>query len=221
MAILKLSLFFSVVLLSACATGRVVPVGSPHYLPGAEGDEQELLERVERFAQEIERKGLVYDDPALTAYVNKVGKKVVPTTAQKQMSFRFFIYRDPRPNAFALHSGRIYIHTGLISAMDSEDQLAYVLAHEAVHVINRHLLREVRSKKTKTVAAEIALIAGEKVQEDLESWLFSPERGLGGVPQLEKQPLSLKYKGKLFNLETALAQGSGVDFLHTVWFHHK
>lgn len=152
---LQTCVLLAAVLLSACATSPIAPLGSSSYAPAREGDEQEIWTQGERLAQELERQGLIYNNPALIAYVNQVGQKVVPPAAQVQMPFRFFILRDSRPNAFALGSGQIYIHMGLLSSLESEDQLAMILAHEATHVVNRHLLQHVRSLKTKTVAAKI------------------------------------------------------------------
>ena len=50
-------------------------------------------------------------------------------------------------NAFAYPNGMIYIHTGLLARMDSEDQLAAVLAHELTHCTQRHALKAFRMCK--------------------------------------------------------------------------
>lgn len=44
-------------------------------------------------------------------------------------------------NAFALPGGKIYITTGLLGKLDSEAELAAVLAHEVAHVSRRHYAR--------------------------------------------------------------------------------
>jgi predicted Zn-dependent protease len=48
------------------------------------------------------------------------------------------VVNDPSINAFALPGGPMFVHTGLIAALDSESQLAGVLAHEMSHVALRH-----------------------------------------------------------------------------------
>lgn len=151
-------IFLIVLVLPACAATPAAPIGTHQGAPARTEDEQELWEDVGQLTREISRQGLIYDDPNLSAYVNNVGKKIVPQSAQEKMSFQFFIYRDPRPNAFALPNGRIYIHMGLLSALENEDQLAFVLAHETTHVVNRHTLQHVRNLKAKTVAAKITSI---------------------------------------------------------------
>lgn len=48
------------------------------------------------------------------------------------------IYDDSTLNAFCTPGGYIYVFTGLIHYLDSEDQLAGVLGHEIAHADRRH-----------------------------------------------------------------------------------
>lgn len=50
--------------------------------------------------------------------------------------------------------------------------------------------------------------------------MIAPERGRAGVKQLETTPRLLP-AGKSLNLETALVQGNGADFVYKVVFEHK
>jgi predicted Zn-dependent protease len=45
---------------------------------------------------------------------------------------------DPSINAFALPGGPMFIHSGLLQAVDNEAELAGVMGHEMSHVILRH-----------------------------------------------------------------------------------
>ena len=56
----------------------------------------------------------------------------MPADSDKLFAFRLVAY--PIPFAETLSTGTIYISTGLISLLDNEAQLAYVLAHEMAHV---------------------------------------------------------------------------------------
>jgi len=53
---------------------------------------------------------------------------------------RVELIRDPTLGAFALPSGRVFVHTGTVAAVESEAQLALVLARELAHVFHRHAL---------------------------------------------------------------------------------
>lgn len=88
--------------------------------------------------------GELYNNPILLRYVNSLGQKVVPQGSPNLYSFRLLL--DPVPRAEALSTGTIYISTGLVSMLDSEAQLAYVLGHEIAHVEKRHTYNTIRNE---------------------------------------------------------------------------
>ncbi|MGJ5641075.1 M48 family metallopeptidase [Formosa sp. S-31] len=51
---------------------------------------------------------------------------------------RFAVVESEEVNAFALPNGQIVVFTGLLDCMDSADELAALLGHEASHVNKRH-----------------------------------------------------------------------------------
>ena len=54
---------------------------------------------------------------------------------------RLFVIDSPDPNAFALPGGAIGVTQGLLDVAESENELAFVLAHELGHFEGRHHLR--------------------------------------------------------------------------------
>ncbi len=75
---------------------------------------------------------------AVSNYVNEVGRKL-DAHAQRKLPYSFhYIPERYFANAFALPGGPVYIGAGLIATMDSEDQLAAVLAHEIEHIDRSH-----------------------------------------------------------------------------------
>jgi predicted Zn-dependent protease len=91
-------------------------------------------------AAEVRKKMTVIHDPVLTAYVNKVGKRLAASQEAQASGFPFTfeVVADPSINAFALPGGPMFINTGLLKAVDNEAQLAGVMGHEMSHVILRH-----------------------------------------------------------------------------------
>lgn len=92
----------------------------------------------QEYAQEIEKQVQVISDPALHAYVNRIGARLVAGIEGEKFPFTFKVVNDPSINAFALPGGPMYVHTGLIAAADNEAQIAGVLGHEMGHVMLRH-----------------------------------------------------------------------------------
>ena len=48
------------------------------------------------------------------------------------------VFEDKSPNAFALPGNKIGIHTGMLTLVDNQDQLAAVIGHEIGHVLAKH-----------------------------------------------------------------------------------
>jgi predicted Zn-dependent protease len=83
----------------------------------------------------------LYDNPLAQDYMNRLGQSLVPSTTTRLYAFK--IRLNPIPEAHALSTGTIYVSTGLLSQVDNEAQLAYVLGHEIAHVENEHWREDV------------------------------------------------------------------------------
>jgi predicted Zn-dependent protease len=78
------------------------------------------------------------EDQALDRYVKKVGGQVA-AHAHRKLAYRFHFIPSPGfINAFALPGGHVFIGKGLLDLMTSEDELAFVLAHEIEHIDHYH-----------------------------------------------------------------------------------
>lgn len=115
----------------------------------------ELLRQTDALDRYLEDHGLIYNDPVVTGYVERVARSVTPSQELEHVRWRVRVIRDPIPNAFALPNGSIYVHTGLLSLLRNEAQLAGVLAHESTHVFNRHLYLGYHDMRTKVVITEV------------------------------------------------------------------
>ncbi len=77
-----------------------------------------------------------YDNPWVQNYVNRVGQRLVPKDSDKLYAFK--VTYHPIPYAYTLSTGTILISTGMISMLDNEAQMAYILGHELAHVYKDH-----------------------------------------------------------------------------------
>ncbi|MDH5325726.1 MAG: M48 family metalloprotease [Gammaproteobacteria bacterium] len=116
----------------------------------------------DEFLNYIQNSLKLADDPLSTEYIQNLGDKLAAHMEEKQ-NFTFFIVEDPSINAFAGPGGYIGIHTGLIFATHSEDELASVLAHEIAHVTQRHLLRSMDRGSKMTWPSILAIFAAMAV----------------------------------------------------------
>jgi predicted Zn-dependent protease len=119
------------------------------------GEEEELSAEMLRI---IFKKLPVVDDPYVTSYVNRVGKRILSVMPEQPFRYRFYVINQDMYNAFATPAGHIFIYSGLLEAMDGEDELAGILGHEISHVYCRHISQKIELAK-KVGWAQLAGIA--------------------------------------------------------------
>ena len=87
--------------------------------------------------------------------------KLVPEEARQAgaPAVRIVVLKDPTLNAFTMPNGKVYVHTGLLSRLQNESQLAMILGHEVTHVTNRHALKFNRDPRNKQIFFTMAGIA--------------------------------------------------------------
>lgn len=83
------------------------------------------------------------DDPLLFDYLEDLIYKLVTHSKLDDRRIDLVIVDNPTINAFAVPGGVIGIHNGLLIFVETEDELATVLAHEIAHLSQRHFSRGV------------------------------------------------------------------------------
>jgi predicted Zn-dependent protease len=131
-----------------CTAGIIPATGEKRYLGFSWEEEVKLGKQA---SQEVAATFGIYKDPKLERYVDQVGQRVLarshlrrPETEQefRNTPVTFQILDSPIINAMALPGGHIYVTRGMLAHLNSEDQLAVVLAHEVGHVAARHAARQ-------------------------------------------------------------------------------
>ena len=77
-------------------------------------------------------------------YVSKIFQRVVEPGRRRHFQYRIYVVNSKEINAFALPGGYIFVNTGMIDFVKSDDELACVIAHELAHVNRRHSLNKLR-----------------------------------------------------------------------------
>jgi predicted Zn-dependent protease len=102
-------------------------------------------------------------DAELTRYVQTVGQRLA-AVSDRDLPYEFVVVNDSTPNAWALPGGKIAINRGLLVELDSEAELAAVLAHEIVHAAARHSAQSIERGvflQGALIAAGVALSGSE------------------------------------------------------------
>lgn len=108
-------------------------------------------------------------------YVNDLGTFLGTYTIVPNTKVKFIITQSEAPNATSIGGGKIIISKGLLQAVETEDELAGVLAHEIAHDVYAHLqktlsrqlfwlarIRKVNTPEDIDVALDKLLYAYEK-----------------------------------------------------------
>lgn len=116
------------------------------------------------------------DDPMVITWFTDTIYQLVPFSDLAVTDLQLVVVDSPQLNAFAVPGGVIGINYGLFLYTDDEDELASVLAHELVHLSQRHFARQVEAAQRRnpialaTLLASILLIATD-----------NPDAGFAGL----------------------------------------
>jgi tetratricopeptide (TPR) repeat protein len=88
----------------------------------------------------ISEQNRVVTDRAVTGYVTKVAKGLIPRgeSAPKGMSLSVTVLDKKIPEIYSLSNGVVVITTGALLSLENEAQLAAVLSHEMSHILEAH-----------------------------------------------------------------------------------
>ncbi|MCB1845026.1 MAG: M48 family metallopeptidase [Halioglobus sp.] len=134
---------------------KLPDIGSPANATLSKSSEAQLGSSI---MAELRASGQVVEDPILTEYINEIGHRIAAYANDGDQKFTFFVVDDPSINAFALPGGYIGVHTGLLQATRSEDELAGVLAHEVAHVTQRHIARAIHANQRQSILSTAIML---------------------------------------------------------------
>lgn len=108
----------------------------------------------------------LHKNARLQQYVNDVGQWIASHTAPETAknaaaSWQFIVIDTPDFNAFSMPGGYVVISSGAIDRLSSEAELAAVLAHEIVHVEQKHHVRAIEKSKTFSNVGDLAFMAAD------------------------------------------------------------
>ena len=167
--------------------------------------EQEIGLGLQAKPEIMKQYGGEHPDPAAQALVDRVGQKIVSSTAASKIGYKydFHLLRDEQTvNAFALPGGQIFITMALLKRLETEAQLAGVLGHEIGHVVGRHSAEQM-AKQQLTQGLTGAAVLATYDPYDPSSY------GSAAIAQLIGNMVNMKY-GRDDELES---DNLGVKFM--------
>ena len=193
-----LAMIFGLIFLASCAVNPAT--GGANLVFMSEAKEKEVgLEEHGKILDSVEG----FNDGQLLDYVSHVGNKIVEVSHRPNLDYQFMIIDSDEINAFALPGGYIYINRGLLPFLNSEAELAAVLAHEVAHITARHAVqRHARTALAKGAAVAGGLVAGvatgssaagSQISQVTSIWAQTGLSGFGREQELEADRLAAEY----------------------------
>jgi predicted Zn-dependent protease len=146
------------------------------------------------------------EDEKLVAYVRAVGEKIAAVSHRPDLEYTFTIIDSPEINAFALPGGYVYVNRGLLTYMNSEADLAAVIAHEIGHITARHAVQQqargTLARTAATVGGVVTAVAtgsgyvGSQISEVASIWAQTGLSGFGRENELQADSLGAEYIAK-------------------------
>jgi len=165
--------------------------------------EDQDIEIGRKYAPEVEKQmGGRIPDQTLQNYIDSVGQSVARVSHKPYFDYRFVALNDKSVNAFALPGGHIFITKGMFEELETEAQLAAILAHEVTHVVARHSSAAISSQ----IGVDILLSA--VISEDTP-------KAVSTVANLTRQIVSLKYSRK----DEREADLAGLDYMTSAGYN--
>ncbi len=120
--------------------------------------EEEKLSR--EFMSIVRKSGMVITDPDIDEYINRIGGKIAKEFPNPPFPYHFYVVREDSYNAFAAPGGHVFVNSGLIEAMDTEEELAGILGHEISHVNLRHISSRIDYSQKIGMGTLAGMVAG-------------------------------------------------------------
>ena len=99
---------------------------------------------------------MVLNDPYLENYIYSLISKIAPVDIVdgRPGNVNILIVDNPTLNAGMYSNGTMVIHTGLLSALHTEDELVAILSHEIAHFVLDHSVQNVNKATSRKKRAE-------------------------------------------------------------------
>ena len=147
----------------------------------------------EQAAREILSRAPLAPLPGLQRYVNQLGRYLAAGSGRTDVDWRFAVIDDASANAWAAPDGYVFVTTGMLADVQSEAELAGILAHEIEHVVQRHHLKAIQTASRRGQLASLAGIARDTAAaEGAATITVNPEleKLRGTIGQLYERGLS-------------------------------
>ncbi len=109
--------------------------------------------------RQVQKELKLSGDPLVVKRVQDIGKKIAAVSDRKDIDYYFQVLDDDQINAVSLPGGYVYVNSGLIDKVSSDDELACILAHEVGHIVARHSIKKLQAMQGYSILRVLVAVA--------------------------------------------------------------
>lgn len=147
----------------------------------------------EKIARQVEKALPLLADVEKQERVRSIGKRLAAFSERQELVYSFAVVEHEKVNAFALPGGYIYIHSGLLEQVESDDELAAVIAHEVGHVSARHSIKRYEGSLGAQLLQLAAIASNQAAGRGVSVAIQSTQLAYARRAELEADRLAIKY----------------------------
>jgi MAF protein len=161
---LKLFFFFltttcyllTTVFISGCSTEYNIATKQEEKFYYSTDQEVQMGQSINR---QIQKQLKFSGDPLQLKRVEDIGKKIAAVSDRQEIDYHFQVLDDDQVNAVSLPGGYVYVNSGLIDKVSSDDELACILAHEVGHIVARHSIKKLQAMQSYSILRLLVAVA--------------------------------------------------------------
>jgi len=148
--------------------------------------------------KQLQQKFVFSTDPKYINRVQSVGQKIALISDRQDYEYKFHVVEDKELNAFTTPGGNVYVNTGLLDKLQTDDELAFVIAHEVGHCAARHVVKKYQAALGYSVVGSLVLSQVSASASSLASMSSGVAMNLifssyGRKDEFEADRLGIKY----------------------------
>jgi predicted Zn-dependent protease len=105
----------------------------------------------------------VLDDSEKLERIRRIGDRLAVVSDRRDYKYNFHLIEKDEMNAFTTPGGNIYVYTGLLDKLKSDDQIAAVIAHEIGHCAARHTVKKFQAALSYNILSSLII---SQIEED-------------------------------------------------------
>lgn len=137
---------------TGCSTVYNPATGRSEFIVISTGEETAMGRQTH---QQITASETVLADDVEAKRLERIGQRVAEVSDRQDYAYHFFLIKKDELNAFTTPGGYIYVYTGLMDKLGSDDRIAAVIAHEIGHGAARHIVKKFQAALGYSVASDL------------------------------------------------------------------